>query len=198
MDYMKALEDTRAFYYEKRTKLTKDEMSYLLGRDRLKGKLLGFMEGRYYKRRKLLLEGEVIYGYVFQEYDPAKNAPYKAIWVLHSPSLEYQENPKALFEVARSIEEAQIDKKVGKILLNFMKKVKEELSEGFYIEVPSRFTGGDLVYLSIPYLKKDRFEGMRLGPNFFVAAPMISKDLWPLPASYLPLDVYKEYLEGDI
>lgn len=196
MDIKEALEKTRAYYKEKQPTLSKDEVSFILGRDTLRGKLLGFMERRYYKRKKLVRDGEVVVGYAHKDFRPGGgNAETFPVWVFHSIDRKYEEDPSLFLQIPAKIEESRNIKEPGKELKRFLHVLDEPYADASFLEVPSEVGLDGLVYLSVVYLRADRLLDFRLGYNFFLGDPSISKEILFLPARYIPFDVYKVYAE---
>ncbi len=198
MEITKALKEVYQAYEGKKVALSKEEIAYALGRDSVRGKLIGFLTRDYYKRKKLLLEGHAVLGYAFKAYSQNEKAAYSRLWILYSPVAEFSAKPGLYGEIAAKLSDLETDKKADKKTRLFLTALKEPYADAKAMEVPTEYTDGKLVYLYIIDYEKVRYPEMRLGYNFFVSEPLISKELLIMAPRFIPLDVYKEYALGGL
>lgn len=197
MDYLKEISLNRDFYKEKQKSLSKEEIAFISSRDTLRGKLLGFLTKDYWKKKELILKGDLLYGYAFKSFEPEPNSSERRfpVWVLFSPSREFNEQPLLLKEVAETIINTLEKDVKSKEEKRFLHLVHEPYGDASYLGVPSIFTNGKLIYMSIVYFHQNTLSDFHLGLNFLIAEASISKEVILLPGRYFDLSVYKDYIE---
>lgn len=195
MDYGKALDSINEYWYKRRELLGKEEVRHIADKDNREGKLLGVFTKNYFNRSKLIKASEVIYGCVFKTYQASRLDAEKRypVWVVFSPSKKVGANPKLLEKVAMKLsglDEKSISSKEERTLCDLVKKDWSEVS---YFEVPSQYTDGELVYLSIIYWRKNTMPVFHLGLNLFLANQGVSKEIIFLPPEYWTREWNEEY-----
>ena len=198
MEVRLALEEVAKAYDEARKTFGKEEENLILGRETLRGKLLGFMTSAYYRRPKVVKYGEVVLGYAFRDFKPSPKSPYFRVWVLYSPALEFKEKPAIYVDIANKLLSYQNEGKPDKALRKFLTALNENYADATSLEVPPSLSDGHFVTLSIIDCDERRFPEFRLGYNFFLSSPSDSKELLPLHPRFIPIEVYKAYAKGEL
>jgi len=190
----KKLEALSAHFDEKRLSLSKEDIRFLSGKDSFKGKMLGFLTSDYYRREKLIREGELIYGYVYRAWtnEITYTRPYPT-WVLFSPAGEFKDDPNLYLEVLSELQKIEAPKRGASGLKHLLTMLNAELSEPKYVVIPEPYAKGHLVYLSMVYLRPWHIANLRLGVNPFIIAPSASKEILYLPFIYWSDEFKKEY-----
>lgn len=166
---------------EKKT-LSKRDIGFISGKDGFKNAIKGFLTSDYYKRGKLIEDGQLVLGYIFKSWFASPN-DYSPYWVLFSPSPKVNENPKMLKDVAnrlscfKPLTGDKTSKKLSRIL-------DGPLSDAQYFEIPESLTDGNLIYLSIVYLRPEWRDKIILGLNPFIANQGVSKEILYLPDQF--------------
>lgn len=166
---------------EKKT-LSKRDIALISGKDGFKNAIKGFLTADYYKRGKLIEEGQLVLGYIFKTWS-SSDVGYCPHWVLFSPSPKVNENPQLLKDVAKSLSGCT-EVKGDKTSKALHKLLTQPLSEAKYFELPENITNGNLIYLSIVYLRPEWRNNIRLGLNPFIANQGISKEILYLPDQF--------------
>ena len=196
MDFEKIIQEANVLYEKERLSFTKKDYAFLLNRETLKNRLLGFLTLNYYKRKKVFENGKVSFGYVFQQWDFHKGSYEHPIWILHSPSLKVEKNPSMYEEICKKIRDLQgkydfLDKKTKE----FLHLINEPLSrvssyllpESFYLDVP--------IYLTITEWIIAHISTLHLGLNLILSAPSSSKEIFLLPEKYFPSSWGERYFK---
>ncbi len=196
MDYKKAIVEQRDNYSHLVNSMSKQEFSFLAGKDTFRGKCFGFLTKQYYQRTRLLREGQLVYGYAFKAWtndmDPSRTFPS---WVLFSPEEIFSYDPDVYIQIANNIQklcdgEAKEDNK-NKELKKFKSALIEELSDPNYVKVPTQFSEGHLVYMSTIYVRPNQLPIFRLGLSVIIMNPNISKEVLYLPQKYMTKETSK-------
>lgn len=200
MDYKALLIEQNEFWLGKRAFLSKEDIAYLGNKKTLRGKMLGFLTSAYYKRTKLIKQGEILYSYVFKEWsnDVGGDDPQHPTWMLFSPSAVFAEHPESLKAVAEKLQGMSVDKQSDKKAKKLKGLLDEPLSDASYFEVPSEYTDGALVHLSIVYVISSLVPCFRLGLNLIIANQSVSKEVLYLPVSYWTDAYEKAYLSHEL
>lgn len=112
MNEYEVLQGVRELWSEESLRLDKTERKFVEGKYSSKTKMLGMFTSAYRKRKRLVDQGQVIYGFVFKMYCRSdSDAEYYPVWVLLSPHRRYQENPKAYEELIPALEKRYAEKK---------------------------------------------------------------------------------------
>lgn len=188
----------RRDFYARRLSFGKEEISFALDRDTFRGRLIGFLTPEYRKRKKLLMEGEVVLGYAFKEFLPRPDSAYARLYVLYSPESIFEQKPALYAENANLIETYRFPKKPAKAERGFKTALIEPYADAMGLEVPTDIVPGRLLQLFIIDYRKERYPETRLGYNFFIHSPAISRELMMLAPRFVPLPIYKAYSEGDL
>ena len=176
--------------------LTKKDVSYIAFKDSFRHGMRGFLTLSYYKRERLIRNGDLVFGYTFKCWSDESNfSKDYPTWVLFSPSLQVSKNPGLLAKTGENLlkfARENKDKKYRK-LCNL---INEPLSDCDYFEIPQELTGGVLVYLSIIYLHVNQIENFQMGINPLIISKGISAEVIYLPDKYwIPefLDLYNKH-----
>ena len=190
----KILTDLIANYDQKRLLFKKEDVSFIADKDTFRGKMLGFLTTEYYRRGKLIKEGNVVYGYVYRTWtnEVTYTRPYPT-WVLFSPAKEFIDNPQLYAAISASLQAIELPKHPNPELRMLHTMLNAELSEPKYVLIPEPYAQGHLVYLSMVYLRPRHNNNLRLGINPFIIAPSISKEILYLPTAYWTDDFKKTY-----
>lgn len=194
MDFSSTLEKMNNDWLLKRASLSKEEISYISDKDSFRGKIHDCFTLRYHKRSELIKGSSLVYGYAFKSWtneDIAMAYRYPS-WVLFSPSKEVNDNPLLLQKTAQNLLKMELTKE-NKTLYNL---VHEPLSDTSYFEIPSIYSEGKLVYLSVIYLEAHLNPDFKLGVNLLLMAPSISKEVIYLPTKYFSSEYKEEYSKG--
>lgn len=191
--------DTLSNHWKNRQKdLDKNDVSYIAYKDTFRHAMRGFLTGSYYKRNRLIKEGDLVYGYVFKTWsnDPTNQSDYPT-WVLFSPSLEVSKNPAVFARISAKLQDLtkEDDDKKYRKLRNL---IIEPLSECDYFEIPEEFTEGAVVYLSIIYLHVNQITNFHMGLNPLLMSRGISKEVIYLPDRFWPGEFYEAYLKNEV
>ena len=200
MDYIKTLAEINESWQAKRNTLSGKEIAYIGNKASLRGKMLGFLTGPYYKRTKLIENGEISYAYVFKEWsnDVQGEDPQHPTWMVFSPVRKLNENPEKLKEIAANLQGLALDKNCPKDLRVLRNLIVEPLSDTSYFEIPPEYTNGELAYLSIVYVISSLVPCFHLGLNLILANQSVSKEVLYLPTAYWSDDFSTAYLAGKV
>lgn len=197
MDYLRIITAIRQDYDARKASFTKNELRYLTGRTSLRGRLLGFMTRAYYQRPRLFKKGQILYALTFRRWSrDLKGDPLESTWVLFSPMSEFDAEPERLYQVKNALDDFLMKKTKKAKYHALMVALKGELSEPAYLEIPSEFTDGRLVYLSYICLRREQIPDLRLGLNLIVADRSVSKEVLYLPAPYWTKEYTEHYHQG--
>lgn len=190
----KILTNLTAYYAEKRLSFKKNDIAFIAGKDTFKGKMLGFLTADYYRRSKLIMEGNIIYGYVYRTWtnEVTYTRPYPT-WVLFSPAKEFIDNPQLYATISTNLQAIELPKHPTAELRKLHTMLNAELSEPKYVMIPEPYAQGHLVYLSMVYLRTSHNNNLRLGINPFIIAPTISKEILYVPTMYWTEEFKKTY-----
>lgn len=183
-------------FNSQRLSFKKEDISFIAGKDTFKGKMLGFLTRDYYRREKLIKEGNLIYGYAFRTWtnEITFTKPYP-VWFLFSPAPEFLEKPMLYMEILTSLQAIELPKHGNNELRKLFTILNAELSEPKYYLVPEPYAQGHLVYLSMMYLRPSHNNNFRLGVNPLIVAPTISKEILLLPTKYWTDEFKKIYYD---
>ncbi len=178
--------------------LDREEKRLIAGKDTFRNRLRGFLTIAYYRRDRLVEQGDVVLGLVFREWrgNPMETGNCFRDWVLFSPSTEVSLDPSILVKTADALLNAQEKAPKNRKELRFHDAMSKPLSDAAYLEVPPEITDGKLIYLSIierPYSPSSDF---RLGLWPFLVNRSISREILLLPARFWPEEQLKAYKEG--
>jgi len=200
MDYGKTLAEINESWQAKRLALTGKEIAYIGNKASLRGKLLGFLTGPYYKRTKLIQTGDIYYAFVFKEWsnDVQGEDPQHPTWMVFSPERKLNENPELLKGIAEKLQGLAIEKNCPKDLRVLRNLIVEPLSDTSYFELPQEYTNGELAYLSIVYVIPSLVPCFHLGLNLILANQSVSKEVLYLPTAYWSDGFSSAYLSGKV
>ena len=191
------LEETNRKYRVFAGNFSKEDTQYNLDRLSFREKLIGFMTPEYYKREKLFLRGNVVYGFIYRTFQSSNENGQVQLWVITSPEHIFTENPMLLADVSEKLSSIIINKKYeDRGVQAFVRRIHEPYAEVKYLEIPGVFTDNHLAFLSSVMYKTNHVASFRHGINLFISAPNISKELLLLPERYWS-DQYTEWYYRD-
>ena len=184
---------------KRRGTLTKGEVSALARKDTFAKRMKGFLTAAYWKREKLIASSEIVLGLVFKEWhgSPSETGNYFRDWVLFSPSVEINEKPETLLKVADALLKKENERPKDKSVLRFHDALFKPLADASYLQVPSGYAEGKLLYLSILERPFDLNDGFRLGIHPFLMNPSVSKEILFLPSEFWPEEDRKALSIGE-
>lgn len=192
VDYKKILVEQREDYAHLLPTLTKQEFSFLAGKDSFHGKCFGFLTRAYYQRSRLLKEGQLVYGYAFKAWtntsDSTKTFPS---WVIFSPEDTFACDPNLYIGLADKIQSLCDSEIKDKELKKFKALLMEELADPCYVKVPDKYSEGHIVYMSTIYVRPNQLPIFRLGLSIIIMNPNVSKEVLYLPQKYMNKQVSK-------
>jgi hypothetical protein len=194
MDFAKSIQTDNDNWLIKRASLSKEEIAYIGDKDSFRGKIHDCFTISYHKRTKLIQSSSLVYGYTFKSWtnEDIASAYRYPTWVLFSPSKEVSDNPLLLQKTAQNLLNMELTKE-NKALYNL---VHEPLSDTSYYEIPTAYSEGKLVYLSVIYLQSHLNPDFKLGLNILLIAPSVSKEALYLPTKYYSSLYKEEYSKG--
>lgn len=189
------LENLNHLWREKVLTLSKSDIKYIEGRTDFRSTLQGFLTRDYYQRSKVIKQGEIVYGYAFQDWtnDVTKLKHDYPVWVLSSPSSEVNQNPTIYREIIKNIEDLKRKSDLLEEENKFLNLIKKPLSDAKMVELPSSINNGKLIYLSIVYRRLNNAPSFHLGLNLYLMCPSVSKELLFLPLKYCSEDYRQGY-----
>lgn len=159
--------------------LSKEELQRIAQKDTVRRKLQGFLTHDYHQRSKVVLEGQTVEGLVFKEWSDKREGT--SCLVLFSPSKVVNANPDILLGIGDKLLAFSREEKPQKSEKRLQKAIKDRMFEASYMEIPERFSDGNLVYLS--KLEKPLHLLSNEGPGayFFFINPSNSKEIIFVP-----------------
>lgn len=188
------IEATNEQYQEQVLTLTKEEKKVLARKDTFRKSMIGFLTPDYYKREKLILNGKVVYGYIFKTRRTGDEDEPIQVWILTSPEDYFLDHPEDFQKIAQNLgninfQEKEKDKSI-KIFKNILQEKNIELK---YREVPAIYAEEHVVFISVVLFHKDESFDFKHGINLFIGAQEISKELLFLPLKLWPEEYRKSY-----
>ena len=160
-------------------------LSFLLNRDSLRTRLLGFMTRAYWSRKKLLKQGKVIYAYAFREWGFGERSLEHPVWILHSPSMKVMEHPEILKNAAELLMKKEEWPPMGKKEADALAHAFEPLARPMFLPLPEGF-GEVPLFLSVLDWIPQHLQEFRLGLNLIIQNPSVSKESILLMERYFP------------
>ncbi|MCQ2742506.1 MAG: hypothetical protein MJ239_04330 [Bacilli bacterium] len=185
MNFEELLKTAKDSWEKRKPTLTHDEIKRISGKEGVANFLVGFMTSEYYKRKKLIFEGDLTIGYVFKMFleTSEEGNDICPTWVLFSPSSSVFNNPEKLLAVYEKLQQ-ECERKDHSLPKPLYYALTSMYASGAYIQIPPQFTNGDLVYLSIAYEYRRATPDFKLGYNLMLASRGISKGVLYLPPQY--------------
>lgn len=181
MKDLEKLEIIRNNFYLKRQVLDKKEMTFLLNRETLKNKLINILSPSYFKKKQLILEGfiGVVYTYKIISGDilSEKNIP---TFTLFAPRSTLMFDKDLFLNVIKKIEDDIVSKKTSK----FLNYYKINTARPVYYKLPTKYAGDKLIYLNYVEAVRSHNSNLKLGFNYVLYAPSITKEVMYLPSRY--------------
>ena len=185
MDYQELLSKQRTRWNEAKANLTKEELRFIAGKDSWANRRLNMFSLSYFRREKLVEESDVLFAYVFKALEIGEDAAhFYPTWMLFSPEAFYNDHPENLAALLTKVQAATAAPKKGGKRDSLEIAMNEKLAEAAYLRIPDALTDGHTAYLSIVYCRRSTMPSLRLGPNFVLAAPKVSKEILFLPQTY--------------
>lgn len=194
MDFYKIIKQQQEAFVNASKKADKKELQFLTDKDTFRGKCFGFLTSNYYKRKKLVLMGELVYGYTFKTWsnNVTSDNPYPT-WVMFSPDSSFLKNPMQYSIVIDRVMDFISNEKLDKKYRKFKTLISEPLAEPSYLIVPSFLTNDRLVYISLVYIRPKQFPSFKEGINIMIMNQNISSEILYLPEKYF-IKEYKEVI----
>ena len=157
------LENLNHLWREKVLTLSKSDIKYIEGRTDFRSTLQGFLTRDYYQRAKVIKQGEIVYGYAFQDWtnDVTKLKHDYPVWVLSSPSSEVNQNPTIYREIIKNIEDLKRKSDLLEEENKFLNLIKKPLSDAKMVELPSSINN---TFLSEFFCINSYAKNIELGP----------------------------------
>lgn len=184
MNWLENIKDINSKWILQRSSLSKEDFKYILARKGFNGVLRGFLTKEYYKRKKLVETGEIIYGYCFKMWSNSKktNEADFPVWVIHSPMSVINEKPEILRDIAfKCLDFASKNKDSNDKFANLINK---PLSDTLMFPVPEECSNNHLCYLSIIERRALNMARFSLGLNLFISSPSVTREILFLPDRY--------------
>lgn len=184
MDYQKILIEQRQYFNELSKNFLKEDFKFVTNKNTFTEKRVGVFTRQYYKRKKLIQIGSIIYGYVIRIRDEQNESHPVSSWVLFSPQSEFEKNPanyeQTMQNLNKIIESEKVERKYKRLKILLC----EPYAEPCYFELPKEFTNGDIAYLSHAYFWKSRNPNLKPGLAPIFINQNISKEVIYLPEKY--------------
>jgi hypothetical protein len=183
----KILDDLNDHFQQMALSFSKEDWTYLAGKDTPRGRMLGFLTPEYYKREKLWETGIIVWGFAFKTFmDNAVTAGDRVYpsWVLFSPVQAFCDDPTLYYAVQEKLLKALEGKPKGKAQKQLKIALEGELSEPQYMEIPVEYTEGKLVYLSMVYVRPTHFPDFHLGFVPLIINKLITAEVMYVPDRY--------------
>lgn len=195
MDYKNILSSINESWLSKRVLLSKDEIRHMSDKDSFRGKIHGFLTRAYYKRKDLIVTGEIVYCLAFKSWsnDLSDNAIRYRSWVIFSTSTTLRSNPSLLKKISENILTLMHEENSDKAYSKLIRTLNEPLSDASYLELPKELCEGELAYLSIIYVEKNLNPNFSLGLNLLLVSPSVSQEVLYLPEGNYPHDFLEAY-----
>ncbi|MDD5885002.1 MAG: hypothetical protein PUC66_03035 [Erysipelotrichaceae bacterium] len=185
MNFEALLQEQNKQWQQKVAFLSKEEMAFVSVKDTWRHKRIGIFTKEYHSRNELIRHGEIVYGYVFQDWsNDLKGEMDPLTWVLFSPEAKYRKDPTKFQKIAGNLLSFCRKEDVNRKEKRLQKQLKEPLSEAAYVLLPPSLAENDVVYLSIEPRPLSFFSDFRFGINLFFMARTISKEILYLPERY--------------
>lgn len=192
------LNQVREHYQKAALLFDKDDKKYNECKDTFRGRLTGFLTPEYYQRKKLFLNGEINYGYVYRSFQTPEQQDYILTWVITSPEEYYLDHPEELSLISEALSNIDFSVKTkDKKLRTFINLLQQKYSEFRYLEIPAIYTANHLAFLSVVPFRLSHMASFRHGLNLIIQAKEISKEIFFLPDRYWPLEYKTEYYHLD-
>ena len=185
MDWRSLCEEAERNYGKEAPLASGKLLSFLLDRDSLRTRLLGFMTKAYWSRKRLLKEGKVAYGYAFREWSFGERALEHPVWIVHSPSLKALEHPEILKKAADLLMKRDCWPLISKKESDLLARSFEPLARPMFLPLPENFGEVPLFLSVLDWIPRQLHE-LRLGLNLIVQNPAVSKETLLLMERYFP------------
>ncbi len=197
MDYLTLINKTRESFNTSRVNLSKNEIKYLSGRSDFRSSFIDLFSLRYFKKKKLILEGNIYYSYIIRIYRSNLNQEDAiSSWLIFSPESIFDSSPEIYQKINDNILKFIENKENQKTNRKLYNALTLELSEPRYLELSEDLSEGHLVYLSFAYLRKNHLPNTKLGLNLIIANKKISDEIMYLPLDYCLVEYRNNYLKN--
>lgn len=177
------LKSVSEHFFLKRLTFEKEDFEYILNRKKMMNRFTDFLTRAYYQRKKLVKDGFVGVCYTYRiVYSDGKGKNHRT-FALFSPNTALMLDEAYFTRVITNIEEARTkDKRFAtKKFLNYYSLVE---AKPRYYDVDRKLTEDKIVFLQYIELIPSLNPNLKLGLNYVIYAPLISKELLYLPESY--------------
>lgn len=159
-----------------RTTLTKEDRLLLCCKNNFINKKIDFLKPYYYKRNKLIDQGEINYVYCFKEYEYEEDCPISKVIGIFSLSSQIEEID--LINAKKKLDE--IDIKTNRKLFNLL---HNKYADFLYLDIEEE-TGLKDGYISMLTRYKSIIPNFTLGLNPVISSKGISKEMILLPPKF--------------
>lgn len=159
-----------------RTTLTKEDRLLLSCKNNFINKKIDFLKSYYYKRNKLIDQGEINYVYCFKEYEYEEDCPISKVIGIFSLSSQIEEID--LINAKKKLDE--IDIKTNRKLFNLL---HNKYADFLYLNIEEE-TGLKDGYISMLTRYKSIIPDFTLGLNPVISSKGISKEMILLPPKF--------------
>ena len=184
MENKETLKKINSIYHELVGTLDKRDISFIAGKDTLRNKMLNIGRASYFKREKLISNGELLYGLSFMANNPVKESdrPYASHVVF-----SYEQ----LFKTSPFLYQNYIDLFIQFLENNQSMKYKKmhnilfsDMAEPSYFLIPPELVDNHILYISLVYVRPFSNPDFKLGINLIIANSLVSKEIIYLPTMY--------------
>lgn len=197
MNYLTLINKTRESFNASKNNLSKNEIRYLCGRSDFRSSFIDLFSFRYFRKKKLILEGNIYYAYIIRIYRSSLSQEDAiSSWLIFSPESVFDTNPEIYQKINDNIFKFISDKENKKRNRKLYDALTLELSEPRYLELDAELSEGHLVYLSFAYLRKNHLPNVKLGLNIVIAKQDISNEIIYLPLDYCVEEYRNNYLNS--
>lgn len=169
-------------YLIKREGFSKNDLNFILNRESFSTKLINIFSSTYLKKKKLVLNGNVGVCFTFKmdHGDILSNKNFPTFSLIS-------------FNQAHSVDKDYYLSVIGKIEDDILSGVKSKFlnyyeninSRPYYMEVPSKYTSGGLVYLTYIEGVKAHQLNLGLGLNYVLYNKNLTSEVIYLPSRYI-------------
>ena len=170
----------------------KKDILFIAHKDDLKGKMLGFLTSNYYKRKKLILQGELIYILTYKTWtNNYSEKSFFPTWNLFSFEPFFQNDSNNYYKVLEKLEKQRDNPNKSKRMKEIFRLLDEVIYEPEYRLLPPEEFDGHFLYISSIYTKSKYVDNLTTGINLAIANKAISKEILFIP------DKFKEIIKKD-
>lgn len=187
MNYLDQINKINEEYSLIRYKFSDNEYKHFESKDFKEGKLRGFFTPAYHKRKILIKNASILYGYIFRTNDTVDiDSKFIETRSIHSPMYKYRENPCLYVKTLQNLTNFLNSSKSL-----FYKKYKNALNSKFFechfLKIPEDMVNGDEIYISYSIVRRKLNKDVHVGINYFFINKLISKEIMVVPDDIMNL-----------